>query len=187
MFVAPLVRGLAFDHAGAAHLIQRRDIMSMSPVTTRDNGTPRTPTSRAACCLFPPIHRGGADGFLSQWRFEHDPVDALPPPCDTFHLVVFGEASLPDGLEHLSRRLRRRPAPGLRTYSFDADRSRMGISGSTRSQKSSVTVHESTRFLITMHLPRGGRLRRHFTIYGQVLSCFPVQNGNAARLRPILV
>ena len=46
-----------------------------------------------------------------------------------------------------------RPAPGLRKYSLPAGRSRIGISGSTRCQKSSVTTHESTRFLVVKVLP----------------------------------
>jgi hypothetical protein len=46
-----------------------------------------------------------------------------------------------------------RPAPGFRTYSLSAGRSRTGISGSTLCQKSSVTTHESTRFLVAKVLP----------------------------------
>lgn len=46
-----------------------------------------------------------------------------------------------------------RPAPGLRTYSLSTGRSRTGINDSTRFQKSSVTTHESTRFLVAIVLP----------------------------------
>ena len=44
-----------------------------------------------------------------------------------------------------------RPAPGLREYCVPAGRSRTGINGSTRAQKSSVTIHESTRLRVVMH------------------------------------
>jgi hypothetical protein len=46
-----------------------------------------------------------------------------------------------------------RPAPGLRTYFLSAGRSRIGISGSTLCQKSSVTTHESARFFVAKVSP----------------------------------
>ena len=62
-----------------------------------------------------------------------------------------------------------RPAPGLRTYSLPLMRARTGINGSTRSQNSSVTTHESTRLRVAMrsseHRAKCGSGRK-CTIYG---------------------
>ena len=75
----------------------------LAPVTTIDNGTPRPSTSRWRLLpLLCPIRWVGAKRLLRQRRFEHGPVDALPSPSDSFHLVTLGEPDLPHGLEHAS-------------------------------------------------------------------------------------
>src|SRR3990167_493581 len=74
---------------------------AFAPVTTSDNGTPRPSTSRWRLLpFFPPISRVAPDRPLRQWGLEHCPVNALPSPSDTLHLVVLGKPSLPQGLEH---------------------------------------------------------------------------------------
>ena len=77
---------------------------SLAPVTTSDNGTPRPSTSR--CRLLPffsPISWVAPERLLRQGRFEHGPVEALPSPGDTLHLVVLCKTGLPDRLEHACR------------------------------------------------------------------------------------
>jgi hypothetical protein len=36
---------------------------------------------------------------LSQWRFHHRPVNALPSPRDSFKVIVFGQTGLPQGFK----------------------------------------------------------------------------------------
>ena len=60
-----------------------------------------------------------------------------------------------------------RPAPGFLTYFFPAGVMRGGISGATRSQKASVTTHDSARFAMYLPpLPQIGGYGEYITIYG---------------------
>jgi len=74
---------------------------SFAPVTTSDNGTPRPSTNK--CLLLPffsPVRRVSPHSLLRQGRFEHGSIDALPSPCDAFHLVILGKPCLPDRFEY---------------------------------------------------------------------------------------
>src|SRR2546425_1421124 len=76
---------------------------TLAAVTMSDNGTPRPSTSRWRLLpFFPPIRRVRADSFLRQRGLHHRPVDALPSPGDSFHLVVLGQPSFPQRLEKAS-------------------------------------------------------------------------------------
>jgi len=74
-----------------------------APVTTIDKGTPRSSTRIWRLLpFFPPVSRVSTYGLLSQWRFGHRSIDALPVPGDAFHLIVFGKAGTPDSNKEAS-------------------------------------------------------------------------------------
>jgi len=67
-----------------------------APVTTRDNGTPRPSTRRCRLVpFFSPVGRIAANRFQCQRCLDHCPVNALPPPGDTLHFIVFGKPGSP--------------------------------------------------------------------------------------------
>src|SRR3989304_1567434 len=75
----------------------------LAPVTMIDSGTPRSSTrSIRLLPFFPPIRRVGSDRFLSKRCLDHGPVDALPSPSDALHLVILGQARLPESHENAS-------------------------------------------------------------------------------------
>src|SRR3970282_1534280 len=75
----------------------------LAPITMIDSGTPRASTrSIRLLPFFSPIRRVGSDRFLSKWRLEHGPVDALPSPSDALHLIILGQTRLPQSHEHPS-------------------------------------------------------------------------------------
>jgi hypothetical protein len=71
-----------------------------APVTTMDNGVPRSSTSRWRLLpFFPPI-RGVCTGTLTrQGGFVHTAVYGLPSPRNAFHVIVFGKAAFPKFLK----------------------------------------------------------------------------------------
>src|SRR5258708_38121824 len=72
-----------------------------APVTTSDKGTPRPSTSRWRLLpFFPPIGRVTPDLLLCQRSLEQRPVNALPSPHDSLHLVVLRPSRRPDRVEH---------------------------------------------------------------------------------------
>src|ERR1700752_3528329 len=75
--------------------------LTLAAVTMIDNGTPRPSTSRCRLLpFFPPIRRVWPDGFLCQRCFHHRAVDALPSPGYPLHLIVLGQACLPQRFEY---------------------------------------------------------------------------------------
>lgn len=72
----------------------------LAPVTTIDNGTPRSSTR--ICRLvpfFPPISRIWPYWFLCSRGFYHCSVDTLPCPCNSFHFIIFSKSFLPEFTE----------------------------------------------------------------------------------------
>ena len=68
----------------------------LAPVTTIDNGTPRSSTSR--CRLdpfFSPICGVATDGLLGKGGLVHRTVDCLPLPGDAHHIIVFSQTFSP--------------------------------------------------------------------------------------------
>src|SRR3712207_2609398 len=72
-------------------LSSRLPSLTLAPVTTIDNGTPRPSTSRWRLLpFFSPIRRIRADGFLCKGSLHQGAIDALPSPGDALHVVVLG-------------------------------------------------------------------------------------------------
>lgn len=72
----------------------------LAPVTTIDNGTPRSSTR--ICRLVPffsPISRIWPYRFLCSRGFYHCSVDTLPCPCNSFHFIIFSKSFLPEFTE----------------------------------------------------------------------------------------
>src|SRR3970040_3008910 len=68
-----------------------------------DRGAPRSSTrSIRLLPFFPPIRRVGSDRYLSKWCLDHGSVDSLPSPSDALHLVILGQARLPESHENVS-------------------------------------------------------------------------------------
>jgi hypothetical protein len=47
--------------------------------------------------FFPPIRRIRTGGILCKRCFDYCTIHALPLPCDTFHIIVFGQSCAPKG------------------------------------------------------------------------------------------
>jgi len=79
-----------------------RDTQSfrLAPVTTSDNGTPRSSTRMFRFVpFFSPIRRVRPDRLDRQWRFDHRPIGRLPLPGDSLHFIIFYQAALPESFE----------------------------------------------------------------------------------------
>src|SRR5258708_8689277 len=68
-----------------------------APVTTSDKGTPRPSTSRWRLLpFFPPIGRVTPDLLLCQRSLAQGPVNPLPSPGDSLHLLAPPHSPPPD-------------------------------------------------------------------------------------------
>src|SRR3990172_5921804 len=68
----------------------------LAPVTINDSGAPRSSTRTWRLVpFFSPIRRIRTYCFLCHRGLDHRSVDALPLPCDPFHLVILGKPSAP--------------------------------------------------------------------------------------------
>jgi len=106
----------------------------LAPVTTNDNGTPR---SSKRIWRFIPSIRGISSGtFFGHWSLVHAGINGLRFPCDSFnstYTIVEKIVRAPIGFL---------PPPTLRLYCFFPSFFGLGIKGSTISQSASETFHD---------------------------------------------
>jgi len=68
----------------------------LAPATIRESGTPVPSTNKLRLVpFFPPVCGVVAHRVQCQRRLALGAIDALPGPSDSFQIIIFGQASLP--------------------------------------------------------------------------------------------